>query len=84
VNPPPKPGMAAAGRGRTQNPKRIAKYVLLLFFEGWFVWRENLTPPPRHVNNLSEKDFFAESICDRTKWPKDVGGYIREVHLSEK
>ena len=41
-------------------------------------------PPPSHVNNLSEKDFFAESICDRTKWPKDVGGYIREVHLSGK
>ena len=37
------------------------------------------TPPL--ANNLSEKDFCAKSNCDRTKWPKDVGGYIRGLTL---
>jgi len=40
-----------------------------------------VTGPPPLANNLSGKDFCAKSNCDRTKWPKDVGGYIRGLTL---
>jgi len=39
-------------------------------------------PPPPHANNLSEKCFASRINCDRLKWLKEVGGYMRGVSES--
>ena len=68
------PGEGAQGGSPTTMPAPGAAKVQGKF-GGWGIWT-----PPLHANNLSEKDFLAETHCDRPTRPKEVGGYMRGAH----
>jgi len=66
-----------------QNPRIRPSTLPMLPNVQKFGWGDYFTPPPR-ANNLSEKSPGSKNICDRLKWRKEVGGYMRGASESMK